>query len=98
MSEKVTVIAHHRARAGKERALRDALLALCAPTRAEQGCLNYDLHESAEDPALLVFHENWVSKRDLDAHLRSPHIEAFRARAPELLAEPPAITLWRQIG
>ena len=98
MSEKVTVIAHHRARAGKERALRDALLALCAPTRAEQGCLNYDLHESAEDPALLVFQENWVSKRDLDAHLRSPHIEAFRARAPELLAEPPAITLWRQIG
>ena len=98
MHGKVTVIAFHRAKPGKERALREALLALCGPTRGERGCINYDLHVSAEDPGLLVFHENWVSKEDLDAHLASPHIDAFRSVAGELLAEPPDITLWSEAG
>ncbi|HXK39725.1 MAG TPA: putative quinol monooxygenase [Candidatus Paceibacterota bacterium] len=88
MTEKVTVIAYHRAKPGKEQALREALLAVCAPTRSEKGCINYDLHVSQGDPGLLVFHENWKSSSDLDAHLASPHIDAFRAIAPELLAEP----------
>jgi quinol monooxygenase YgiN len=43
MTAKVTVIAYHRAKPGKEGALREALLAVCAPTRAEKGCINYDL-------------------------------------------------------
>jgi len=92
------VIAYHRVKRGKEDALRGALVALCGPTRLEKGCINYDLHEAPDDPALLVFHENWVTQADLDAHLRSPHIEGFRRRADELLADPPKITLWRRIG
>jgi quinol monooxygenase YgiN len=94
MTAKVTVIAYHRAKPGKEGALRQALLAVCGPTRAEKGCLNYNLHVSPDDPGLLVFHENWESKDDLDAHLASAHIDAFRKVAPDLLAEPANITLW----
>lgn len=97
MEGKVTVIAYHRAKPGKEQALRKALLAVCAPTRAGKGCINYDLHVSTDDPGLLVFHENWESKADLDAHLASPHIDAFRTIADVLLAEPPNITLWSEI-
>ena len=97
MTGKVTVIAYHRAKPGKEKALRAALLHVCAPTRGEKGCINYDLHVSPNDPALPVLHENWVSKADLDAHLASPHIDAFRAIAPDLLAEPPDITLWSEV-
>jgi quinol monooxygenase YgiN len=97
MTGKVTVIAYHRAKPGKEQALREALLAVCAPTRSEKGCLNYDLHVSPDDPSVLVFHENWLSKEDLDTHLASAHIDAFRAVAPDLLAEPPDITLWTEV-
>ncbi len=101
MLGKVTVIAFHRAKQGKEDDLRAALLALCDPTRAEKGCINYDLHVSADDPDLLVFHENWVSKDNLDVRLASPrlaspHIDAFREIAPDLLADPPNITLWSE--
>jgi len=49
------------------------------------------------NPGLLVFHENWGSKADLDAHPASAHIDAFRAIAPDLLAEPPDITLWSEV-
>jgi len=97
MQGKVTVIAYHRAKPGKGGDLRDALLGVCPPTREEKGCINFDLHVSHEDPELLVIHENWESKADLDAHLASPHIDDFRAIAPELLAEPPEITLWSGI-
>jgi len=97
MQGKVTVIAFHRAKPGKEHALREALLAVRGPTLAEKGCINYDLHSSPDQPGVLVFLENWESKADLDAHLASAHIDAFRAHAPDLLAEPPDITLWSEI-
>ena len=97
MQGKVTVIAFHRAKPGKEQALREALLAVRAPTLKERGCINYDLHESPSLPGVFVFLENWESKADLDDHLASPHIDAFRAKAPDLLAEPADITLWGEI-
>jgi quinol monooxygenase YgiN len=97
MQGKVTVIAFHRAKPGKEQGLREALLAVRAPTLKERGCINYDLHDSPSLPGVFVFLENWKSKADLDAHLAPPHIAAFRAQAPDLLAEPADITLWSEI-
>jgi quinol monooxygenase YgiN len=96
MRGKITVIAFHRAKPGEEQALHEALLA-GVPTLKEKGCINYDLHESPSLPGVFVFLENWESKADFDAHIASPHIAAFRAHAPDLLAEPADITLWREI-
>lgn len=62
MQGKVTEIAFHRAKPGKERALREALLAVRGPTLKEKGCINYDLHESPSLPGVFVFLENWESK------------------------------------
>lgn len=94
---RVTVIARARSRQGMEEKLKAELLALVAPTHAERGCINYDLHQSADDPAHFMFHENWESRAALDAHLATPHLTAFRERAPDLLAEPMEITLWESV-
>jgi quinol monooxygenase YgiN len=94
----LTVIASMRAKPGQEAALRAELLALVPITHQEPGCLNYDLHASTEDPGRFVFHENWTSKAHLDDHLARPHLMAFKAKAGELLAEPPQITLWERIS
>ena len=93
----ITVVATFQARAGKEAELRAALLGLLAPTRREAGCLNYDLHVSPEDPAKLLFHENWTTKEALDAHMKSPHVAALLPRADELCAAFPEIKIWEQI-
>ena len=97
MDGKVTVIANMRAKPGREQEVREALLGLCGPTRSEKGCLNYDLHQSPNDPALFLFYENWASKSDLDAHSQSAHLQAWRKRATELLAEPAQVTRWSEI-
>ena len=68
-------------------ALRAGLEALVEPTSKEQGWVNYDLHQSIEDPDLFLFYENWESGADLDAHLAAPHLTQFAARIPELLDE-----------
>lgn len=94
----LTVVARLRAKSGKEQALRDTLLTLIIPSHADAGCINYDLHQSTEDPTLFLFHENWESKRHLEAHLQQPHLKAALAQAEPYLAAPPEISLWEKIG
>ena len=98
MTERVTVVAIIRAKPGMEQEVRKELLGLCGPTRAEKGCINYDLHQALDNPSLFLFHENWASKADLEAHSQSAHLQAWRKRAVELLAEPNQVTRWSAIG
>jgi quinol monooxygenase YgiN len=98
VAERVTVIARMRAKPGQEALLRKLLLSLIEPTRAETGCINYDLHESTSNPGEFLFHENWTTVAALEAHLNSPHIaEAFR-QVPDLLIAPPELTQWNRIA
>lgn len=94
----LTVAAELIAAPGQEEALRATLLALIAPTRAEDGCVQYDLHESTDTPGHFLFFENWTSRAHLDRHLASPHLEAFKARFDQLLASPPRILTYTRIG
>ena len=94
----LTVIAQIRAKPGKEAQVRQELLSLLAPSRKDAGCLNYDLHQGQGNPGHFLFHENWTSKAHLDQHLQKPELQAVLARVGQLVAEPPQITLWEQIG
>ena len=98
MEKKVTVVARLRAKKGKEVELKQALMGLLAPTRREEGCINYDLYESRENAGLFYFYENWASGQAIDRHLASPHIQALLQRAGDLLAEPPDIQKVDAIG
>jgi len=94
----LTVVAQIKAKPGKETQVRQELLSLVAPSRKDAGCLNYDLHQALDNPALFLFHENWTSKLHLDQHLQKPDLQAVLARLGQLVAEPPQITLWEEIG
>ena len=94
----LTVVAQIKAKPGKETQVRQELLSLVAPSRKDAGCLNYDLHQALDNPALFLFHENWTSKAHLDAHLEKPDLQAVLTRLAQLVAEPPQITRWEKIG
>jgi quinol monooxygenase YgiN len=85
MRELLTVIAQIRAKAGQQERLRQQLLGLVTPTRAEAGCVVYDLHESNTEPGLFVFYETWKAEADLDAHFQTPHMLALAQKIPELV-------------
>ena len=97
-AKSLTVLAQVKAKPGKESAVRQELLSLVAPSRKDAGCLNYDLHQALENPALFLFHENWTSKAHLDQHLQKPDLQAVLGRVGQMVAEPPQITLWEKVG
>ena len=96
-NKQVTVIARVRAKQGMEETVKNTLVGLLEPSRADEGCINYDLHQDQENPALFMFHENWTSEEALNKHLATPHLQAFIKKADELLAEPLDVTLWKAI-
>ena len=85
MSE-LNVVATIPAKPGSEDTLREALQTLAAATRDEDGCLSYELFESASAPGTFVTLERWRGQDDLDAHMATPHIAAALAAADGNLA------------
>ncbi|MBW1856287.1 MAG: antibiotic biosynthesis monooxygenase [Deltaproteobacteria bacterium] len=55
----VTVIAQIKTKEGMEEKVGKELLKLVVPTRSEQGCIVYNLHQSAESKSLFMFYECW---------------------------------------
>lgn len=96
-NQQVTVTARIKVKPGMEEQFKQEYLPVLALTRAEEGCINYDLHQSADEPSLFMLHENWLSKEILDRHLAMPYIKALGEKAGEFLAEPPEVRLWLQI-
>jgi quinol monooxygenase YgiN len=78
---KIHVVAKLRAAKGKGDALAALLTEQAAAVRAaEPGCLVYRPHRSTKDLELFVFYETYVDDAAFDAHLKAPHLAAFRER------------------
>ncbi|HEY2645515.1 MAG TPA: putative quinol monooxygenase [Candidatus Acidoferrales bacterium] len=97
MSEFLTVVARLQAKAGQHGRLREELQRLVAPTRAEAGCVSYDLHGSKTEPGFFMFYEIWRSAEDLEAHFKTPHMVAISKLLPDLLREPMDLTKWTRL-
>ncbi len=80
-----TNLASMRAKPGRSEALGQALLSLVRPSRAEDGCLSYDIFHSKDDPDLWMAFEEWRSADHLAAHFRQPHMIAFVDGMPSLV-------------
>lgn len=92
------VVAHLISKHDTINETRAVLLGLIEPTRAEVGCIRYDLHQNTLDPTDFTFVEEWTDDAALDAHLASEHLLLARERLADLLAEPADIRRYRKIG
>lgn len=94
----VTVFARMKAKDGIAENVRQELMSLVPQTRSEEGCINYDLHQSVDEKTLFMFYENWRSKEDLDKHLEMPYLKSFLEKADKILSEPVDVTLWEKVS
>jgi quinol monooxygenase YgiN len=97
MSQLLTVVARLRAKPGQETELRYQLQRLVIPTRAEAGCITYELNESRSEPGHFLFYEVWKSDADLEEHFQTSHMKALGKLLPELLSEPMDLTKWGKL-
>ena len=77
---KLTIVAHIYANADKVELVKSSLETLIPTTRAEEGCLQYDLHQDNDNPVHFMFFENWESRELWQVHIKAPHIQAHRTR------------------
>ena len=98
MSRQLTVIAHLVARPDKIEETKAFLLSLVNQTRAEPGCVDYDLHQDNANPAEFTFYENWVDRPTWDRHMEMPYLKEFASRAGELFAAEPHIRLMTMVS
>ena len=83
----LTILAQITANPGQEDLLRSELEKLVPITRAEAGCIRYDLHRDNENPGFFVFYETWESRELWQAHMNSPHLAAYMAATEGAVAE-----------
>lgn len=74
---KLTIVANIKAKADKIDLVKAELLKLIEITRAEEGCINYDLHQDNENPAHFLFYENWESRELWQVHMGNRHLEDY---------------------
>lgn len=86
--DNITIFATFTPRAGLEQAALDVLREVLAPTRAEPGCLRFDLFVSADRPTTYHLYEIFTNTEAIDAHRRTAHYRAYRASIEPLLDIP----------
>lgn len=94
--EIITAVTFIRGLEGSEEELKRELLSLAAPTRAELGCITYDLYQSPEKKNLFMRYEIWRSLQALEDHKATPHIQAsFEKRKQQGWST--EITVWKRV-
>lgn len=74
---KLTIVANIIAKADQVELVKAELLKLIDVTRAEEGCINYDLHQDNENPAHFTFYENWESRELWRTHMDKEHLAQY---------------------
>ena len=87
----IRVVARIVARKEKADQVRDILTGLVEPTRAEAGCISYELLQNKADLTDFTFVEEWTDDAALDLHMRTPHVVKALVKLPDLIAAAPDI-------
>lgn len=98
MSDAIHVVATLVAAEGKAEELQEALLSMLAPSRAEEGCVSYDLFRDRKNPDQFVFVEQWRDEEAIKEHGQAPHMTEAGAKLGGLLGGRPSIVRLAKVG
>lgn len=82
---KLTIVAKVTAKSDAIEEVKAELLKMIAPTRMEQGCIEYRLHQDIENPTVFVFYENWENTACFEQHINSPHFKEYVTAVSDLI-------------
>jgi quinol monooxygenase YgiN len=95
--EKIVLVARLKVKDDTVEEAKKAALEIVAASRAEEGNINYDIHQAIDDETVFVWHETWLNKAAIDEHFEKEFFKEFFAKVSEFAAEPPQITLTKMI-
>ena len=83
----IAVVGELQAQAGKSEQLLDLMKKHAAASRAESGCMRFDVVVPNKGQDRLQFFELWADQPSLDAHAGTDRIAAHREATAPLTAE-----------
>ena len=93
-SKMVSIIAKLPVKEDKVEEAIAAIKEFMVQVAKEEGTLSYTLNRDPKNLNTLVFMERYKDKAALDAHMASPHFQAFLAKGmPMLAGQPEMITM-----
>lgn len=95
-NKSIVVLVTYRVQAGKKDAAIREISSLIDTVRStEIDCHGITMLQDVDDPTRILLHELWPDKDSfLGPHSQTPHLQAFRKRAPELFEGPPELSFW----
>lgn len=78
-----------KTRPGKEQEVLEASLAVAQAARTQEGCVDYRILRSTEDPAVTINFERWSSEKERDAFNAGPDVEKFITAVSGSFADSP---------
>lgn len=95
--ENIVLVARLKVKNGAVEEAKKAALEIVAASRAEEGNINYDIHQAIDDETVFIWHETWKNKAAIDEHFETDFFKNFFAKVNEFAAEQPQITLTKMI-
>ena len=83
----LTIVANITAKADKIALVKTELEKLIDITRAEKGCVQYDLHQDNDNPAHFLFYESWESRDLWQTHMGAQHLQDYVAATDGAVVE-----------
>ena len=86
LNTEIVCIAHLEANEGMHEELLNVLKNLIQPSKAETGCVSYQLHCNLENPNVFTFIDKFKNQEAFDIHCEAEYIkEAFDHLIPPLV-------------
>ena len=79
------IFARFHAKLGAEEQLRQVILAVAGPSRAEAGCRDLHVFRSNRDQRLFFIHSTWATENDFELHAELPHTRVFLEEVVKLI-------------
>ncbi len=83
-----------KCKAGAKDDLVKLVADLMAPSRQEEGCIQYSFYEDQFAPNTFLFYEEWRSRDDIEAHFSKPYFTSFMQGLSNLIDGQPNIKIF----
>lgn len=78
--------------------VREILVGLIPLSRAEAGCLKYELFQNVSESTDFTFMETFASDGALAVHAAAPYVTGLQAKLSELVAKPSDVRVYRPVA
>ncbi|PKQ65519.1 antibiotic biosynthesis monooxygenase [Labilibaculum filiforme] len=76
-NQTLTIVARILVKEEKREFVKAELLKLIDITRAEDGCIRYDLHQDNDNENFFLFYEKWENRELWQKHMQNEHLAQY---------------------